>query len=67
MESFSATKNLARVTAGFKGGNFFGKASTRPAMSFVEGWPKESIAKFGNTQGLSHPTPIDSWNERRRK
>lgn len=67
MESFSAVKNWNRVAAGFKGGPFFGKASARAPLTFVEGWPSESIQKFAPVQKGPDPRPIDSWNERRHK
>jgi len=46
MESFSESKNLARVKAGFGGGNRFGAHVTRSPMRFVEGHPPEVLAKF---------------------
>lgn len=67
MESFSATKNWNRVASGFKGGQFFKDGSARQPMYFTEGWPATSIQKFAPVQPLAHPTPIDSWNERRKK
>lgn len=67
MESFSAVKNWDRVKAGFKGGKFFEKGSARNPLTFVEGWPDTSVEKFSPVQPLAHPTPIDSWNERRKK
>lgn len=67
MESFSATKNLNRVLAGFKGGPFFKNGSTRTPLVFAEGWDPLSIKKFAPVQPLAHPTPIDSWNQRRSK
>lgn len=67
MESFSAVKNWNRVAAGFKGGPFFKDGSARQPLVFAEGWPSESIQKFAPVQPLAHPTPIDSWNQRRSK
>lgn len=67
MESFSATKNWNRVAAGWKGGGFFKNGSSRQPLKFANGWPETSIQKFAPVQPMAHPTPIDSWNERRRK
>lgn len=64
---FSAVANWNRVAAGFKGGGFFKNGSARQALTFTEGWPDTSIQKFAPVQPLAHPTPIDSWNQRRGK
>lgn len=66
MESFSATKNWNRVASGLKGGPFYKNGSTREPLVFTDGWPAESVKKFQYTP-LKHPTPIDSWNQRRAK
>lgn len=64
--TFSAAKNWARVASGLKGGPYFNNGSTREPLVFVDGWPSESTRKFEYTP-MKHPTPIDSWNQRRGK
>ena len=66
IQSFSAERNWARVASGLKGGPYFNNGSTREPLVFAEGWPGESIKKFQSSP-LKHPTPIDSWNQRRAK
>jgi hypothetical protein len=66
IEEFNAERNLARVTAGFKGGPFFATLPQPPAKSFVEGWPTETVAKLQH-QGIAPGNVIDPWNQRRSK
>ena len=64
MESFSETKNLARVKAGFGGGNRFGAHVTRSPMRFVEGHPSEVLAKF-KASAPKQSKPGEGWGSRR--
>lgn len=64
LESYSATRNLARVSAGFKGGNFMTKPMMPQQMTFVQGWPDTSLQKMQGGD-IPKPTPADPWNERR--
>ena len=67
MESFSALGNLARVSAGLKGGPFFKDPVTHNGkMRFSEGWPSEVTMKQEQGMGgTKQSTPIDVWNQRR--
>jgi hypothetical protein len=64
IESFSASRNLARVAAGLKGGPFFAKPNLAPSMNFVEGYPKEVMHKL-EVGAFPQPMPQDAWNMRR--
>lgn len=66
MEEFSYSKQLAKVTAGFKGGNFMRNPNKAPRMYFVEGYPEETNRQLGH-QSVPVGTPIDVWNQRRGK
>jgi len=66
IEYFSEKRNLARVAAGFKGGDSFKKPRTLGPTSFV-GWPSQTDAKFMDSNMIKQGTPIDVWNERRQK
>jgi len=63
IETFSREKNLARVSAGFKGGDSFKNPVTLPPTSFV-GWPAEVDAKLAAGK-IPQPKPLDVWNVRR--
>lgn len=63
--TLSEETNRARVMAGMKGGPFFSNPIRPPAMTFVEGYPSESIAKY-QSGPMSAPTPSDSWKDSRR-
>jgi hypothetical protein len=67
IKPFSATENLARVTAGMRAsGPFLKNPVTVPARTIVEGYPAEVAEKFSDT-GVKKATPIDPWNVRRNK
>lgn len=66
IESFNEQKNLARVAAGFKGSEYFNSFKLTPDMPFIEGWPRESIEKY-MPGVIPQPTPIDTWNQRRKR
>lgn len=67
MESFSAQKNLARVAAGWKGGNFFQKPILHPQMTFANGEGQAELdAKIGATPTPTQPIE-DPWVMRRSK
>lgn len=57
---------LEEVSAGMKGGLFFDKLITPPAMTFVDGYPKEVSEKLAH-KGFTQGTPEDAWNIRRQK
>lgn len=65
MEEFNEITQRAKVAAGFKGGPYFTKPITHPAMTFVEGWPSEVIAKAEATQGITMGTISTPWNASR--
>lgn len=64
IQEFSAKKNWARVTAGFRGGNFFSKPNLAPKMTIVDGWP-DTVREAQSQTSLKNPTPADPWNFRR--
>lgn len=64
IESFSASRNLARVAAGLKGGPFFNNPNLAPKMTIVQGWPQMVIEKL-EVGTFPQPTPGDGWNMRR--
>lgn len=64
IESFSASRNLARVAAGLKGGPFYAKPNLAPAMTINQGWPSETLAKL-EAGAIPQPQPMDGWNMRR--
>lgn len=66
IEEFSAERNLARVSAGFKGSEWFKGGIPFPHAPFVDGWPVEVAEKFDAPQSLSQPTPTDPWVDRRK-
>lgn len=61
--SFSESANLARVAAGWKGGPFYMKPITPPAMNFTEGYPSEVLEKLQD-HSIPQPTPTDTWFSR---
>lgn len=65
IESFSESKNLARVAAGFKGSEYFKAPRLYAEYPFIQGYPKESLEKY---QAASIPmsTPTDPWVSRRK-
>lgn len=65
IQEFSALGNLARVTAGMKGGPMF-SVPEQISRTIVEGWPAEVAAKLATT-AIKQGTPTDPWNERRSK
>lgn len=64
METFNANKQLAKVTAGFRGGPFFKSPSSLGAKRFEDGWPRESRETAMLTK-VSAGKPLDVWNARR--
>ena len=65
METFSATKNLARVSAGLSaGGPFLKKPNRAPKMTFVEGWPSTVTEKLMH-KGIKQGAVQDPWVYRR--
>lgn len=66
MEEFNAERQLARVSAGFKGGPFNKNPSMPTPKTFVEGWPAEVLRKL-KAGPIPQPTPEDPWNMRRSK
>lgn len=46
MESYSALKQLAKVNAGFKGGNRFSNPVTIPVFSIVNAWPAKTTQQL---------------------
>lgn len=66
MESFSESKNMARVSAGFKGGPMFQSLNLAPSMTIKEGWPSETEQKL-KMAPIKQGTPMDVWNQRRSK
>lgn len=67
MESFSESKILAKVAAGFKGGNSFKNPLTPQKMTFVEGYPSEALDKVQLRKPVPSMPITDSWNQRRSK
>lgn len=65
IEHFDEAKNVARVKAGFAGGNLFMKHNLAPSMTVVEGIPAESMAKY-DVAPIPQPTPTDVWMDRRK-
>lgn len=64
IEEWNEERQIARVTAGMKGGPFFNKPNYQPQMSFVDGWEPTSKEKV-KAEPLK-PLPIaDVWNQRR--
>lgn len=62
MESFSALKNLARVSAGLKErGPFYARNLPPQKMTFVEGWPA-SVKEKLNAHTIKQGKPGDPWN-----
>lgn len=57
---------LARVTAGFRGGDWFKSPVQLPARQITNGWPAETMQKM-NGATFPQPTPSDVWNSRRSK
>lgn len=66
MEEFSYSRQLAKVTAGFKGGPFFRSPNLAPKLTFAPGYPAETNAQFGH-QSVSKGTPIDVYHSRKGK
>jgi hypothetical protein len=64
MESFSESKNLARVMAGMKGGPFFKSPMQPQKMTFVEGYPSEYAQKI-KAESTPKQTVEDPWVMRR--
>lgn len=64
MESFSERRNLARVTAGFKGGPFYKNLNLAPSMRIVDGWPAGTEQKL-HMVNVKTGVPVDVWNQRR--
>ena len=64
IEEFNQERNLARVAAGFKGGDSFNNPRTLPPTSFV-GWPEQTDAKFREAGKVTKSMPTDVWNARR--
>lgn len=64
IEHFDQDKNMARVTAGFKGGPFYQKPNLAPAMNFVDG-TDPLVSKKLLAGPIPQPTPIDTWVSRR--
>ena len=64
IETFDQNRNMARVTAGFKGGPFYQKPNLAPSMNFVDGVDPLVREKL-QAGSIPQPTPIDTWNMRR--
>lgn len=64
IESFSESRNLARVASGWKGGPFLAKPNLAPPMYIKQGWPDTTLAKL-DAGMVPQPQPIDGWNQRR--
>lgn len=64
IESFSASRNLARVAAGMKGGPFFNNPNLAPKMTINQGWPQTTIEKL-EVGPFPQPRPMDGWSSRR--
>ncbi len=64
IEHFDEARNVARVKAGFAGGNLFKSPNLAPSMSVVEGIQPESMAKY-QVAPIPAPTPTDLWFERK--
>ncbi len=59
--SFDEAANLARVNAGFRGGNrFFSNPNLAPSMTIESGFPKEVDMKL-QAGMIDQPTPTDPW------
>jgi hypothetical protein len=61
IEEFNEAKNLARVTAGFKGGPFNKNPNTAPKMTFVDGYPSEAVEKLQSQNGVYPGGITDPW------
>lgn len=64
MDSFSDSKQLAKVTSGWKGGDLLSKMNTPQPMRFVQGWPADVRAKLQNGT-IERGTIRDPWVNRR--
>lgn len=64
IEHFNASRNLARVAAGLKGGPYFNNPNLAPKMTINQGWPQTVIEKL-EAGPFPQPTPMDGWNMRR--
>lgn len=65
IETFNQMKNMARVGAGFKGGEYWSAPAIGPKLTFVDGIPAEVVAKLNAPTSVKQPTPMDTWNQRR--
>lgn len=61
IETMDCEKNLARVSAGFKGGPFNKNPNTAPKMTFVDGYPKEVTDKLMATSSQAQGSITDPW------
>lgn len=64
IETFSETRNKARVAQGFKGGPFLMNPNLAPAMTIEPGWPATVLEKL-DAGMIPQSKPIDGWVERR--
>lgn len=48
--NFSNEKNLSRIKAGLKGGQYFENPIPRPSLSFVDGHPAEHKQIMGSSE-----------------
>lgn len=64
IEHFDEKRNLNRVMAGFKGGDYFKNLVKAPARTIVDGWPPEVGQKFAATPIPNIPIS-DPWVNRR--
>lgn len=60
MEEFNAERQLAKVSAGLKGGPFFEKPVTVPARQFVNGVPSEVLQVVG-AEASAQGSILDPW------
>lgn len=68
MDEFSATGNLAKVTAGFKGdGPRFKKPWIGgPTLTFAEGYDASQKAKMTGTTGIKASAPGPTYSQRKK-
>ena len=67
MEEFDEKRNVDRVLAGLKGGNYYANPVVAPARTFVNGWPMEVDEKLDAPNSIPAIPVIDSWNTRQGK
>lgn len=65
IESFSESKNLARVSAGFKGGEYFSAPNLAPSIEVGKSYPAEVENKLKYTP-TEQPPIQDVWINRRK-